>query len=373
MDFNLTEDQKLIRDMVREFAEKELADLAAEFDEKREFPKGILKKMGELGLLGLAIPEKFDGSEMDLLSIILATEEIAKTCASTAVIFAIHNLVLSSAIAKFATDEQKKYLSKLATGKMLAGFGLMEPDSADSISDLNLIASKNGDEFILSGTKRMILGGDEADLFIVFARDEMNNILIFVIEKGGFSLDSDDDTLGLHAAKCMTAKFDDCKISIENLLGNPTGQADYFKEIQEIGKLAISAVGLGIAQTALKLSIEHSGQRKQFGQFIGEFEGLQWMMAQMHTGIASMRNNLYHAVALKDEGKPAEKECAVAKLTSAQITVKATIDAIQIRGGYGYMREYPLERMFRDAKATEFILGTMQTQKKIIAKKIQGK
>ncbi len=373
MDFNLTEDQKLIRDMVREFAEKELAELAAELDEKGEFPKGILKKMGELGLLGLAIPEKYSGGEMDIISIIIAIEEIAKACASTAVIFAAHNLILSWVIVQFGTDEQKKkYLPKLATGQTIASIGMMEPDMESGFADVELIAARDGDNFILNGTKRLVLGGNEAGIFLIFAKDEEDKVKAFLVEKGtdGFTIDKDEDTLGLRAAKSCIVKFDNCKIPGENLLGDEAKQTAYFKEIQEIGKLAISAVGLGIAQSALKQSIEHSQQRQQFGKYIAEFEGLQWMMAQMESDIASARNNLYFAATLKTEGKPAEKECAIAKLTAAQMAVKTTIDAIQIRGGYGYMKDYPIERLFRDAKATEFIMGTIGAQKDIIARKL---
>jgi len=376
MDFNLTEDQKLIRDMVREFAEKELAELAVELDANAEFPKAVLKKMGELGLLGLAIPEKYSGGEMDIISVIVAIEELAKACASTATIFAVHNLVVSDAIARFGTVEQKKkYLPKLAMGKSIAGIGLMEPDAENAFADLELSASRNGNGFVLNGEKRMLLGGDNADLFLIFAKDGEDNIRIFLVEKGidGFAFDSDEDTLGLRAVKSGAAKFENCELLAENLLGDETKQTDYFKEIQEIGKLAVSAVAVGIAQSALKQGIEHSLQRKQFDKLISEFEGLRWMMAQMESDIANARNSLYFAAMLKCEGKPAEKECAIAKLTASQMATKVTIDAIQIRGGYGYMKDYPIERLFRDAKATEFVMGTVATQKNIIAGKILDK
>jgi len=376
MDFNLTEDQKLIRDMVREFAEKELAELAAELDDKREFPKIALKKMGELGLLGLAVPEKYSGGEMDISSVLIAAEELGKACASSAVIFAAHNLVVSRAIAQFGTDAQRnKYLPQLAMGKIIAGISLMEPDCEDEIVDMQLVAARDGDSFMLNGTKRMLLGGANVSLFLILAKDGGNAIHAFIIEKGavGFNLGDDEDTLGLRATKCAIATFGNCRIPANALLGDSSAQFDCFHEMREIGKLAISAIGIGIAQTALKLSVEHSWQRRQFDKFIGEFDGLRWMMAQMECDIASARNNLYCAAALKHEGKPATKECAIAKLTASQLAVKATTDAIQIRGGYGYMREYPLERMFRDAKAIEFMLGTPQTQKKIIAEKVMGK
>ena len=376
MDFSLTEDQKLIRDMVREFAEKELVELAVELDADAEFPKAVLKKMGELGLLGLAVPEKYSGGEMDIISVIIAVEELAKACASTATIFAVHNLVVSDAIARFGSDEQKKkYLPKLATGKSIAGIGLMEPDAETAFGDLELAASRNGDSFELNGEKRMLLGGDNADLFLVFAKDNDDNIKIFLVEKSfdGFSFDGDEDTLGLRATKSGAAKFENCELPADSLLGDETKQSDYFKEIQEIGKLAISAVAVGIAQSALKQSVEHSLQRKQFDKYIAEFEGLRWMMAQMESDIANARNSLYFAAMLKCEGKPAEKECAIAKLTASQMATKVTIDAIQIRGGYGYMKDYPIERLFRDAKATEFVMGTVATQKNIIAGKILGK
>jgi len=376
MDFNLTEDQKLIRDMVREFAENELAELAVELDANAEFPKAVLKKMAELGLLGLTAPEKYSGGEMDIISVLIAIEELAKACASTATIFALHNLVVSDAIARFGTEEQKKkHLTKLATGKSIGSIGLMEPDTEKVFSDLELAASHNGDGYILNGEKRMLIGGDNADLFLVFAKSVENDIEIFIVEKGtdGFTFDSDEDTLGLRATKTNTAKFENCALPTENLLGDETKQVYYFKEIYEIGKLAISAVAVGIAQNALKQSIEHSLQRKQFDTLISEFEGLRWMMAQMESDIVNARNSLYYAASLKAEGKSAEKECAIAKMTASRMATKVTIDAIQIRGGYGYMKDYPIERLFRDAKATEFVMGTVATQKSIIAGKILGK
>ena len=373
MDFNLSEDQKLIRDMSREFAEKELKDYAVEIDEKREFPKNVLKKMSQLGLLGLAIPEKFSGNEMDILSIVIAIEEIAKVCASTAVICAIHNLVVSYAISQFGTEEQKrKHLPKLAQGKEISGISLMEPDAESLITDLDLITSQQGEKYILNGKKRLMLGGNTADLFLVFAKDEQSKIKIFLIEKGmdGFIFDKEENTLGLRGIKSCELSFEKCQIPKENLLGKDMEQTLYLKKISDMGKIAISAVAIGIAQSALDMSIEYSLQRRQFGKAIAEFQAIQWMLAQMESDITGARSTLYYAVALKGESKSTGKECAIAKLTSAQVAVKTTINAIQVRGGYGYMKDFPLERMFRDAKSMEFIMGTLQTQKDIIAEKL---
>ncbi len=373
MDFNLSEDQKLIKEMVREFADKELKERAVEIDEKGEFPKDILKKMSQLGLLGLAIPEKFSGSEMDIMSIITAIEEIAKVCASTAVIFAIHNLVVSYAISQFGTEEQrKKYLPNLARGQEISAISMMEPDSESLVMDLDLIAFQEGDNYILNGKKRLVPGGNEAGLFLVFAKDDDSKIKIFLIEKAvdGFIFEKEENTLGLRGIKSCEVVFDKCQIPKENLLGKDTEQAFYHKEISEMGKLAISAIAVGIAQIALDMSVEYSLQRRQFDRTISEFQALQWMLAKMDSDIAGARLKLHYATALKDEGKSAEKECAIAKLTCAQMAVKTTIDAIQVRGGYGYMKDFPLERFLRDAKSTEFIMGTMQNQKDIIAKKI---
>ncbi|RLC47643.1 MAG: acyl-CoA dehydrogenase [Candidatus Cloacimonadota bacterium] len=373
MDFNLSEDQKLIRDMSREFAEKELKDYAVEIDEKREFPKNVLKKMSQLGLLGLAIPEKFSGNEMDILSIVIAIEEIAKVCASTAVICAIHNLVVSYAISQFGTEEQKrKHLPKLAQGKEISGISLMEPDAESLITDLDLITSQQGEKYILNGKKRLMLGGNTADLFLVFAKDEQSKIKIFLIEKGmdGFIFDKEENTLGLRGIKSCELSFEKCQIPKENLLGKDMEQTLYLKKISDMGKIAISAVAIGIAQSALDMSIEYSLQRRQFGKTIAEFQAIQWMLAQMESDITGARSTLYYAVALKGESKSTGKECAIAKLTSAQVAVKTTINAIQVRGGYGYMKDFPLERMFRDAKSMEFIMGTLQTQKDIIAEKL---
>jgi len=373
MDFNLSEDQKLIRDMSREFAEKELKDYAVEIDEKREFPKNVLKKMSQLGLLGLAIPEEFSGNEMDILSIVIAIEEIAKVCASTAVICAIHNLVVSYAISQFGTEEQKrKHLPKLAQGKEISGISLMEPDAESLITDLDLITSQQGEKYILNGKKRLMLGGNTADLFLVFAKDEQSKIKIFLIEKGmdGFIFDKEENTLGLRGIKSCELSFEKCQIPKENLLGKDMEQTLYLKKISDMGKIAISAVAIGIAQSALDMSIEYSLQRRQFGKTIAEFQAIQWMLAQMESDITGARSTLYYAVALKGESKSTGKECAIAKLTSAQVAVKTTINAIQVRGGYGYMKDFPLERMFRDAKSMEFIMGTLQTQKDIIAEKL---
>ncbi len=372
MNFNFTEDQRLIRDMVREFSEKELFDYAAEIDAEAKFPKDILKKMSQLGLLGLTVPEKYSGGEMDKSSIILAVEEIAKGCASTAIIFTVHNLV-SYAIAKFGTEEQrKKYLPKMATGKIFGAMSLMEPDNIEYVVDLDLTVAKDGERYVLNGEKRLVVGGDNAGLYLVMAKDENNSPFFFLIDSGtdGMSIAEREQTVGIRGAQCVKIVFNNCNLTDKNLLGSESEQTKYLSDIFELGKTMISASAVGISERALKMVADYAFQRKQFEKFIGEFQGYRWMVAQMDCDIASAQTYLYRAAFLKDKNLPAERECAIAKILSSKTAVETTTNAIQLHGGIGYMREYPNERMFRDAKAMEFAFGKPHSQKDIIAKKM---
>ncbi|MBN2542268.1 acyl-CoA dehydrogenase family protein [bacterium] len=373
---NLTEDQKLIRDMVSDFAEKELQDRAAEIDQNPEFPLGEIKKMSQIGLLGLAIPEKYKGSEVDTVSILLAAEEISKYCAATSLIFVVHNLLVARAVNQFGTESQRqKYLAPLATGEILGGVSLVEPDLEGHITDISLISERKGNDFLLNGEKQMVLGGENAGLFVLFARDEEMNIRVFLIDKdlAGCMISENERTMGIRGAQCSRLVFKDCIIPDTALLGSEADQLRLFKEISEYGKLGVAASAIGIAKMALKKSVAYSLERKQFDQPIAEFEGLRWMLADMETSLASAEKNLYYAAALKVAGEPAGMDCAIAKLTAAEAAVKVTLDAIQMHGGYGYMKDFALERFFRDAKATEFILGNFPVQKTIISNKLLGK
>ncbi|MCD6417186.1 acyl-CoA dehydrogenase family protein, partial [bacterium] len=338
MDFVLKDDQRLIRDMVREFSRKELYDAAAEIDAEAKFPRDIFKKMSRLGLLGLSIPEKYSGGRMDALSIAIAVEEMAKGCASTAIIFAVHNIV-SYAISNFGTDEQKKLLPELATGKTLTAMSLIEPDSSDCVVDLSLTASRQDGKYILNGEKRLVVGGEFFKHILLLAKDENYSPLLFIIDKevDGIMRGDVEETVGIRGARCTKISFENAVIPAESVLGDENRQVDYLEKISSFAKILVSACAVGISERALELTTEYAFQRRQFEKFIGEFQGYRWMVADMDVDISSAQTHLYRTASLFEQGRASSRDCAIIKILSSRTAVKSTTDAIQLRGGIGYM------------------------------------
>lgn len=380
MNFSLSEDQKMVRQMAREFATKELEPKAAEIDASGEFPRDSVKKMAELGLLGMVIPEKYGGAGFDFVSLAVAIEEISCGCGSTGVITAVHNSLASWPIANWGTDAQKQqYLPKMATGELLGAFGLTEPNCGSDPASMEAKAVLQGDHYVLNGAKRFITNGGEADVFIVFAVTDpeagTRGISAFIVEKSfpGFSVGKHEDLLGLRATSNCELIFEDCRVPKDNLLGEPGKGFKVAMGTLDVSRIDIGAQAVGIAQAALDKALAYSQERKQFGRAICEFEMIQEKLALMATNIEAARLLVYNAAFQKDAGrKRFSKESAMCKLFAASTAVEVTKEAVQIYGGYGYTKDYPVERYFRDAKCMEIYEGTSEIQKIVIARSLLG-
>ncbi len=377
MKLELTENQKMIRDMVREFAEKEIEPVAAELDKKKEFPRNIIKKMGQLGLLGISVPAEYGGAGADSVSYAIAIEEISKKCASTGVITSVHNSLACYPIEKFGNEDQKeKYLIPLAKGEKLGSYALTEPNAGSDAAAIEMTAKLDGGSYILDGTKIFITSGNEADFIVVFVKTDKSKgskgMGALIVEKGtkGLSIGGIFDKLGINAASNAELIFENCEVPKENLIGN---EGDGFKialASLDCGRIGIGAQAVGIAQVALEKSIEYAKQREQFGRPISKFQAIQWMIADMATRIEASRLLVYNAAHAKDQGGRFTKEAAMAKLFASETAMESTIKAVQIYGGYGYTTDYPVERYFRDAKITEIYEGTSEIQRLVIARSL---
>lgn len=374
MEFKLTEEQELLRKTVRDFAEEEVAPKAAEMDEKEEFDWGLWDKMAEIGLTGIPFPEEYGGAEMDNLSYAIAVEELSRICASTGVTISAHTSLCCWPIYAFGTEEQKKkYLVPLASGEKVGALGLTEPSAGSDAGSVKLSAKLDGDEYVLNGTKIFITNGGRADVYVIIASTDKSKghrgTAAFIVEKGtpGFTFGKKEKKLGIRASYTYELVFENCRIPKENMLG-PDGQG--FKialKTLDGGRIGIAAQALGIAQGAFDQALEYAKTREQFGRPISSFQGLQWMLADMHTQIEAARLMVYKAAWLKDNDLPYSKEAAMAKLYASETAMWVTTKAVQIFGGYGYTREYPVERMMRDAKITEIYEGTSEVQRIVIS------
>lgn len=374
MQLELNDQQKMIQKMVREFAEKEVGPIAAELDETGEFPTKTLEKMAKLGLLGIFIPTEYGGAALDTISYATVIEEISRKCASTGVIASVHNSLVSYPIMKYGTEEQKKkYLPILAKGEKIGAFAATEPNAGSDLGAMQTTAKLKGNKYIINGDKTFITSGPEAGIIIVFAVTDksagVKGISAFIVENTmkGFKVGSIFDKMGINANLVSELIFEDMEVPKENLLGK---EGDGFKialSTLDGGRIGIAAQAVGIAQAALDESIEYSKQRQQFGRPIAKFQAIQWMIAEMATSIEAARYLLYNAAYAKDKGGRFSKEAAMAKLFASETAMDAAIKAVQIHGGYGYTKEYTVERLFRDAKITEIYEGTSEVQKMVIA------
>lgn len=374
MNFTLTKEQELVRQMVRDFAVNEVKPIAAEIDVTERFPMENVKKMGELGMMGIPFPTEFGGAGGDVLSYILAVEELSKVCATTGVILSAHTSLCASLINENGTPEQKeKYLRDLCTGNKIGAFGLTEPGAGTDAAGQQTTAVLDGDNYILNGSKIFITNGGVADTFIVFAMTDKSKgtkgISAFIVEKGflGFSIGKKEDKLGIRASSTTELIFENCVVPKENLIGREGKGFGIAMKTLDGGRIGIAAQALGIAEGALEEAIKYMKERKQFGRPISAFQGLQWMVAEMSTKIEAARFLVYKAAWLKENKQPYSVDAARAKLYAAEVAMDVTTKAVQLFGGYGYTKEYPIERMMRDAKITEIYEGTSEVQKMVIA------
>lgn len=374
MNFTLTKEQELVRQMVRDFAVNEVKPIAAEIDVTERFPMENVKKMGELGMMGIPFPTEFGGAGGDVLSYILAVEELSKVCATTGVILSAHTSLCASLINENGTPEQKeKYLRDLCTGNKIGAFGLTEPGAGTDAAGQQTTAVLDGDNYILNGSKIFITNGGVADTFIVFAMTDKSKgtkgISAFIFEKGflGFSIGKKEDKLGIRASSTTELIFENCVVPKENLIGREGKGFGIAMKTLDGGRIGIAAQALGIAEGALEEAIKYMKERKQFGRPISAFQGLQWMVAEMSTKIEAARFLVYKAAWLKENKQPYSVDAARAKLYAAEVAMDVTTKAVQLFGGYGYTKEYPMERMMRDAKITEIYEGTSEVQKMVIS------
>jgi butyryl-CoA dehydrogenase len=374
MNFQLTREQELVRQMVREFAINEVKPIAAEIDETEEFPMENVKKMAELGMMGIPFSTQYGGAGGDTLSYIMTVEELSKVCGTTGVIVSAHTSLCASVIDQFGTPAQKeKYLPDLATGRKIGAFGLTEPGAGTDAAGQQTVAVLDGDNYILNGSKIFITNGGVAETFIIFAMTDRSQgtkgISAFVVEKSfpGFSIGKKEDKLGIRASSTTELIMENCVVPKENLLGKEGKGFGVAMKTLDGGRIGIAAQALGIAEGALEEAIAYMKERKQFNRPLAAFQGLQWMIADMDTKVEAARHLVYKAACLKDAGLPYSIDAARAKLFAAEVAMDVTTKAVQIFGGYGYTKEYPVERMMRDAKITEIYEGTSEVQKMVIA------
>jgi butyryl-CoA dehydrogenase len=380
MDFELNEEQRLVRDMVRDFAQNEVAARAALVDKTEEFPAENIRQMGELGLLGLPYPEQYGGGGGDYLSYAIAVEEIARACGSTALIFAAHVSLGCGPIHSFGSEEQKqKWLPRLCTGQGLAAFGLTEPQAGSDAGATRTVAVRDGDEYVLNGNKMWITSGAIADVVTCTAKTDpeagTRGISCFLIEQGmpGFVPGKNEPKMGLKGSVTSALTLENCRVPAENLLGS---EGEGFKQMLvtlDAGRISIGAMALGLGQAALDEAMRYAKERVQFGQPIAKFQAIQWMIADMATELDAARLMVYRAAARKDAGLRFTKEAAMAKLFASEVAERAAYKAIQIHGGYGYSREYPVERIYRDQRLCAIGEGTSEIQRLVVARQVLGK
>lgn len=374
--WGLNEQQRMIRDMVREYAVSTVEPRASEIDRNCRFPVETFQEMAEMGLMGLPVSEEYGGGGADYLSYAIAVEELARVCASTALSFAAHTSLVVMPIFLFGNEAQKKkYLPDLCT-KKLGAYGLTEPNAGSDAGGTETNAVRQGDQYILNGTKIFITNANYAETFIATAVTEKGigtrGISAFIFEKDtpGFSLGAKDEKLGMRGSDWGTLQFDNAKIPAENLIGEEGKGFKYFMQTLDNGRISIGALGVGIAQGSLDKALQYAKERRQFGKAIADFQAIQFMLADMAMEIEAARLLVYNAARLKLAGQPFSKEAAMAKLYASEVAMRASSHAIQIHGGYGYTKDFPVERYMRDAKLCEIGEGTSEIQRTVIARNI---
>ncbi len=377
MNFQLTEEQELLRDVARKFAEEHLAPGVIERDDKAKMPVDQIKQLGELGFMGIMVPEKWKGAGMDTVSYVLAIEEISRVDASAGVILSINNSLVCQIFLDWANEHQlKSYLTKLASGKWLGAFSLSEPQSGSDAGNLRTFAEKSNGHYILNGIKNWVSNGISSDLVIVFALTTKGighkGVSAFYVEKGtpGLTTGKKEEKLGIRGSDTCELYFENCKIPVENLIQEEGSGFHIAMKTLDGGRIGIGAQAVGIAQASLDRALEYSKERKQFGKPISSFGAIKSKLAQMATNIEASRLLVLRAAALKDNHQPYTKEAAMGKLFASQTAMNAARECVQIFGGYGYMQEYGVERLMRDAKITQIYEGTSEIQELVIARTI---
>ena len=380
MDFQLNEEQRMVRDMVHDFAQNKIAPRAASVDKTEEFPAENIRQMAELGLLGLPYPEEYGGGGGDYLSYAIAVEEIARACGSTALIYAAHVSLGCGPIYSFGNKEQKqRWLPRLCSGQGLGAFGLTEPEAGSDAGSTRTIAVRDGDEYVLNGSKMWITSGAIADVVTCTAKTDPDagtrGISCFLVEQGtpGFIPGKNEPKMGLKGSVTSALSLENCRVPAANLLG---AEGEGFRQMLitlDAGRISIGAMALGLGQAALDEAMRYARERVQFGQPIAKFQAIQWMIADMATEVDAARLMVYRAAARKDAGLRFTREAAMAKLYASEVAERAAYKALQIHGGYGYSREYPVERIYRDQRLCAIGEGTSEIQRLVIARQVLGK
>jgi butyryl-CoA dehydrogenase len=374
MDYLLTDEQKMIKELAHKIAEEKIRPVAAKHDQSEEFPWEIIKVIADAGLFGLFIPEEYGGMSVGVLNLCIATEELSRACGGIAVCYAASALG-TFPIVLFGNDEQKKkYLPDLASGKKVAAFAITEPEAGSDASAIKTTAKKEGDYYILNGLKHFITNGGDAETYTVVAMTDKNKgargASAFIVEKGtpGFTFGKKEEKFGIRASSTRELIFTDCKIPAKNLISKEGMGFIVTMKTFDMSRPGVAAQALGIAQGALELAVKYAKERQQFGKSISAFQGIQWMLADMATEVEAARALIYATARAIDAGvKDVAKGSAMAKMYASDVAMKVTVDALQIFGGYGYMRDYPIEKYVRDAKITQIYEGTNQIQRNIIA------
>jgi butyryl-CoA dehydrogenase len=380
MAYHLTEEQRMIQAMVRDFARNVLLPTAAERDLTREFPAENIRQMGELGLMGMNVPPEYNGAGVDTISYSVALQEVAYACAATAVIMSVHNSVACGPVYLFGSEYLKEnYLKPLAAGKKLGCFALTEPSAGSDPAGQRSRAVKDGDSYVINGTKLFITSGRNADVVVVTAYTDKerkhSGISAFLVEKGtpGFTVGKEEDKMGLRASDTVELIFEDCRVPAQNLLGNEGDGFVIAMASLDGGRIGIASQSVGVAQACLDAAVRYARERVQFNKPISQFQGIRWMIADMATQIEAARLLTFNAAAMKDRGENFSAAASMAKVFASEMANKAAYQALQIHGGYGYIKEFPVERFYRDARVFTIYEGTSEIQRRVIAKHIIGK
>lgn len=380
MAYQLTEEQQMIQAMVREFARETLLPGAAERDKTEEFPKEFLGQMGELGLMGMNVPPEYNGAGADTVSYSVALQEIAYACAATAVVMSVHNSVACGPIYLFGSEYQKEtYLKPLAAGEKIGSFGVTEPSAGSDPASQRATAVRDGDSYVINGTKMFITTGKNSDVTVVTAYTDKEKkhkgISAFIVEKGtpGFRVGKEEDKMGLRASDTVELIFEDCRVPAENLLGEEGSGFRIAMVSLDGGRIGIASQSVGLAQACFDAAVNYAKERVQFNRHISQFQGIQWMIADMATQIEAARLMTFNAAAMRDHGEDFTAAASMAKLFASEMANKVAYQALQIHGGYGYIKEFPVERYYRDARVLTIYEGTSEIQRKVIAGYAIGK
>ncbi len=375
MQIELSDEQKMIQALARDFAEKEVRPIAEEIDREARFPRETVRRMGELGLMGIAVPEAWGGGGGDTVAYAVALEEVSRACASHGVVMTVNNSLYCEPVARYGTDEQKaRFLTPFASGQKIGCFSLTEPEAGSDATNQSTLARREGDAYLLDGRKIFVSNGREADAALVFAQTDRTKgprgISAFLVEKGtpGFTVVKTEEKLGIRASDTAEFLFEGCRVPASSRLGEEGQGFRIAMTTIDGGRIGIGAQAVGIAVAAYEASVAYARERKSFGVPIGQHQMVQWMLADMATGIEAARLLTLRAACLKDRGEPFGPEAAMAKLFASETAMRVATDAVQVHGGYGFIKEYQVERHFRDAKITQIYEGTSQIQKLVIAR-----